>query len=201
MRTVSALAALVVSTSVAWGNALTDCSLGSPAFDGYCGVGQPGPAGPQGPQGPAGPQGATGPAGPQGAPGAPGAQGPVGETGAQGPAGPQGVQGIQGETGATGATGAAGLNGKDGVDGKDGINGRDFDSDAAIALGAALSMPVWLNPGETGAIAAGIGFAAGEQAIGATGVLRIDGNTSAFAGGAVTPHGAWAGKAGVRVGW
>lgn len=61
--------------------------------------------------------------------------------------------------------------------------------------------PVWLNPGETFAVSGGVGFSGGEQAIGATGVVRIEGSTSAFAGAAVTTDGKWSGKAGVRIGW
>lgn len=75
--------------------------------------------------------------------------------------------------------------------------------DESLALNAALSLPGWLEKGENFSITGGVGFSdGGETAVGATGIVRIDGGTSAFAGGAVsTEGGAWAGKAGVRVGW
>ena len=111
--------------------------------------------------------------------------------GAAGPAGAQGEQGIAGEPGPAGA------------DGKDGRDGLDYQSDEALALGAALSMPVWLQQNETGRISGGLGFSeGGETAVGATGVVRINKSWAAFGGGAVsTQGGAWAGKAGVSFGW
>lgn len=148
------------------------------------------------------------PAGPQGS------QGEKGDTGAQGPQGEQGVagpQGDKGDTGATGATGEAGAQGvagKDGVDGKDGkngingLNGKDFDSADALALSAALSPPVWLGDSERVRISTGVGFTDGAAAVGATGVVRIDGALAGFAGAAVsTETGAWAGRAGFSYGW
>ena len=102
-----------------------------------------------------------------------------------------------------GADGMDGMDGADGADGADGKDGMDYQSDEALALGAALSMPVWLQQNETGRISGGLGFGeGGETAVGATGVVRIDKNWAAFGGGAVsTQGGAWAGKAGVSYGW
>jgi len=131
------------------------------------------------------------------------------------PAGPQGPAGQDGKDGADstvpGPQGAAGVDGKDGQDGiagkdgKDGINGRDgrdFDSADALALSAALSPPVWLGDNERVRISTGVGFTEGAAAVGATGVVRIDGALAGFAGGAVsTETGAWAGKAGFSYGW
>ena len=189
----------------------------SPVYAG-CSFGNPhdciGPAGPAGPQGP---QGETGPQGPQGETGATGAQGPQGDVGPQGPQGVAGIDGkdgvdgapgAKGDTGATGAQGIAGKNGTNGVDGKNGLNGlngrdgRDFDSDDTLALSAALSPPVWLGDKETVRVSVGTGFNEGAAAVGAAGVVRIDGGLAGFVGGAVsTETGAWAGKAGISVGW
>lgn len=142
------------------------------------------------------------PAGPQGP------QGEKGDTGDQGPQGEQGVAGPQGDKGDTGATGEAGTQGLAGIDGKngkDGINGRDgrdFDSADTLALSAALSPPVWLGDNERVRISTGVGFTEGAAAVGATGVVRIDGALAGFAGAAVsTETGAWAGKAGISVGF
>jgi hypothetical protein len=73
--------------------------------------------------------------------------------------------------------------------------------DESLALNAALSMPVWLGDTENFAISGGAGFSESNTAFGATGVMRLDKNWSAFVGGAVGDSGAWAGKAGARVGW
>lgn len=147
-----------------------------------------GPAGPQGPAGPAGPQGAQGPQGEQGI------QGVQGEVGPAGPAGPQGEQGV------------AGVDGKDGKDGKDGINGtngRDFDMGNALAISAALSVPVWLGDSEKVRISGGLGFSdGGDTAIGVTGIVRLDKNLAGFAGAALDTNGGnFAGKVGVSYGW
>jgi hypothetical protein len=90
----------------------------------------------------------------------------------------------------------------DGKDGAQGPAGKDFDQGKANALGAALSMPVWLETQEKFAISGGIGFSDdGDAAAGISGVRRLDKNTAAFGGVAVGEDGRWAGKAGVRVGW
>lgn len=150
-----------------------------------------GPAGPAGPPGPVGPAGPTGPQGPAGATGA---TGPQGEPGPAGPAGPQGPQGVAGQDG---------QDGKDGKDGKNGKDGKDFDMDESLALSAALSLPVWLQQNENFSVSGGVGFSdGGETALGATGIVRLDGNVSAFGGAAFATEGsAWAGKAGLRLGW
>lgn len=183
------VAALFAVTSPLQAASLLNCGTG-PLDVHNC------PAGPVGPQGPQGEKGDTG------------AQGPQGEQGAQGE---KGDKGDAGETGATGAQGVAGndgkdgANGKDGVDGKNGLNGRDgrdFDSADALALSAALSPPVWLGDNERVRVSTGVGFTDSAAAIGATGVVRIDGALAGFAGGAVsTETGAWAAKAGLSYGW
>lgn len=111
---------------------------------------------------------------------------------------------MAGETGPAGEAGAAGIAGKDGVDGKDAVGGITVDDlDESMAVGAAMSMPVWLEPSENFAVSGGLGFSeGGATAIGATGVARIDKSISAFVGGAVSTNGQhWVGKAGVRIGW
>jgi hypothetical protein len=134
-----------------------------------------------------------------------------------GPAGPQGPAGIDGKDGRDGVDGTNGIDGKNGVDGKDGLNGKDgrnglnglngrdgrnFDSDDTLALSAALSPPVWLGDKETVRVSVGTGFNEGAAAVGAAGVVRIDGGLAGFVGGAVsTETGAWAGKAGLSYGW
>ena len=168
----------------------------SPAYAG-CSFGNPhdcvGPAGPAGPQGPQGPQGEKGDIG---------VQGPQGDVGPQGVAGDQGPKGDKGDTGATGAQGIAGKNGTNGVNGLNGRDGRNFDSDDTLALSAALSPPVWLGDKETVRVSVGTGFNEGAAAVGAAGVVRIDGALAGFAGAAVsTETGAWAGKAGLSWGF
>jgi hypothetical protein len=155
------------------------------------------------------PHDCVGPAGPAGPQGEPGIQGPPGEPGAPGKDGADStVPGPKGDTGATGQQGLPGVAGHDGVDGKDGVNGlngrdgRNFDSDDTLALSAALSPPVWLGDKETVRVSVGTGFNEGAAAVGAAGVVRIDGGLAGFVGGAVsTETGAWAGKAGISVGW
>jgi len=65
--------------------AQNDCSPGSPAFDGFCGVGA----------------------------NTPGPKGDTGETGPQGEPGPQGEQGVAGKDGVDGKDGVNGKDGKD----------------------------------------------------------------------------------------
>ena len=79
---------------------------------------------------------------------------------------------------------------------------REAQHDTA-ALAAALSTPVWLEAGEQFAISGGLGFSDGATALGATGLLRLDKNWSAFAGGAFSTDNSsfWSGKVGARVGW
>lgn len=129
-----------------------------------------------------------------------GPRGPAGQDGKDGAdstvAGPQGAAGVDGNDG---AQGIAGKDGKDGINGRD---GRDFDSADALALSAALSPPVWLGDTERVRISTGVGFTDGAAAVGATGVVRIDGALAGFAGGAVSAEtGAWAAKAGFSYGW
>jgi hypothetical protein len=91
----------------------------------------------------------------------------------------------------------------DGKDGKNGLNGSDADISKAMAVSAALSVPVWLESGERFAVSGGLGFTEDETAVGATGIVRLDKNWSAFAGGAMSTEDskAWAGRAGARVGF
>lgn len=158
-----------------------------------------------------GPQGETGATGPQGPQGEQGIQGEKGDTGAQGVAGIDGKDGVNGADGkdgaagakgSTGATGSQGVAGKDGINGTNGIDGRDFDSGDTLALSAALSPPVWLGDSEKVRISVGTGFTESAAAVGATGVVRIDGALAGFAGGAVsTETGTWAAKVGLSYGW
>jgi hypothetical protein len=79
---------------------------------------------------------------------------------------------------------------------------KDNTSDL-LAIGAALSTPIWLEAGEKFAISGGLGFTDDATAVGATGVYRLDKNWSGFAGGAVSTddRDMWAGKAGFRAGF
>jgi hypothetical protein len=173
---------ILLSTSA---HAAPDCTQ-IPLPSSCLGSGTPGPAGPQGPKGDKGDTGA------QGAQGAAGAQGATGSQGAAGAQGTAGAQGAAGPQGAKGDTGAAGLNG---------LDGRDFDLGKALALGAALSPPVWLGDSESVRFSGGVGFSENASAFGVTGVLRINKNTAGFAGGAVAEGGEWVGKAGLSFGW
>jgi len=95
------------------------------------------------------------------------------------------------------------VDGASGVDGMDGKDGADFNVNKTLALDAALSMPTWLQQNETVRLSGGLGFSeGGETALGATGVMRLDENWAGFVGGAVSTNGgAWAGNAGLSVGW
>lgn len=74
--------------------------------------------------------------------------------------------------------------------------------DQSQAVSAALSTPVWLEPQEKFAVSGGLGFTDGATAVGATGIVRMDKNWSAFGGGAVSADGdEYAGKAGLRAGF
>jgi hypothetical protein len=132
-------------------------------------------------------------------------QGPKGDKGDQGLPGNDGAPGKDGKDGLPGAKGDTGPQGQPGVAGKDGINGlngRNFDEGDALALSAALSPPVWLGDNEKVRISIGTGFTEDAAAVGATGVVRIDGALAGFVGGAVSAEtGAWAGKAGISVGF
>ena len=80
-----------------------------------------------------------------------------------------------------------------------GVNNR---IDNTLAVSAALSSPVWLDPRENVSVSGGVGFSDGATALGATGMVRLDKNFSAFGGGAMSTDGnEWAGKAGIRVGF
>lgn len=127
--------------------------------------------------------------------GTPGPQGPQGVQGPPGPAGPQGEQGPAGQPGETGQQGSQG------VPGPTGLDGRDYESDDAIALGAAMSMPAWLETGENVSLSGGVGFSDDATAFGATGIVRLDGAVSGFVGAAVTDSGEWSGKVGARIGF
>lgn len=72
--------------------------------------------------------------------------------------------------------------------------------DEALALSSAMSAPVWLGEGENFRISGGIGFTDGETAVGATALARINRNVAAYGGAAVNSD-AWAGKAGLSIGW
>lgn len=74
---------------------------------------------------------------------------------------------------------------------------------STAALSAALSTPVWLEPGENFSISGGLGFSDGATALGATGVLRLGTGLSGFAGGAFSTDNTdvWAGKIGLRAAW
>ena len=186
MRFVTLMAALllgagVIALTAEYANADThgtpsqnNCAEGSPAFDGFCGVGKGAP-GPQGPAGPAGQDGADGADG----------------------------KGVAGADGKDGAIGPAGKDGKDGKDGLDGLDGQGIDVNKALALSAAMSMPAWLEAGEQLRISGGLGFSGdGEVAFGITGVARVDGSVAAFGGLAVDGQGKhWAGKVGVSIGF
>jgi hypothetical protein len=72
----------------------------------------------------------------------------------------------------------------------------------SLALNAALSLPAWLETNENQSLTGGVGFSAGGAALGVTGIRRLDGSISGFAGAAVSTEGGnWAGKAGLRIGW
>ena len=66
-----------------------------------------------------------------------------------------------------------------------------------------MSLPAWLENGENYSLTGGVGFAeGGETAVGATGIVRIQGSVAGFVGAAVSTNGgSWSGKAGVRMGW
>lgn len=140
--------ALTYLATVALAQAQTDCSVGSPAFDGYCGVG----SGTPGPPGPAGPPGADstvpGPQGEQGPPGPAGADSTV-----PGPPGPQGIQGVPGF-------------------------GTPDDLANTRALAAALGTPIWLQETEKWTLSGSIGLSDGSQAIGIGGAIRLQGSTA-----------------------
>jgi hypothetical protein len=72
-----------------------------------------------------------------------------------------------------------------------------------IAISSALSQPAWLETHERFALSGGVGFSDnGAYAFGMTGIMRLGGSVSGFAGFAFEPtHGAWGGKVGGRVGW
>jgi hypothetical protein len=148
------------------------------------------------------PHDCIGPTGPQGPAGIDGKDGRDGVDGTNGIDGKDGRDGIDGKNGVDGKDGLNGKDGRDGVNGLNGRDGRNFDSDDTLALSAALSPPVWLGDKETVRVSVGTGFNEGAAAVGAAGVVRIDGGLAGFVGGAVsTETGAWAGKAGISLGW
>jgi hypothetical protein len=72
-----------------------------------------------------------------------------------------------------------------------------------VAISSALSQPAWLENYERFSVSGGVGFAQdGSVAFGVTGIMRLRGSASGYAGFAVEPtHGTWGGKVGARVGW
>lgn len=172
-------------------------------------VGPPGPQGPTGPQGAIGPIGPAGAKGTMGATGAVGAAGAAGTTGATGAAGTAGVNGAtgapgpQGPQGTQGAQGQQGLQGVAGPQGQQGLPGNSLRLGEVMALSSALSQPAWLENYERFSLSGGVGFSeGGAVAIGVTGIMRLRGSASGYAGFAIDPaHGAWGGKVGGRIGW
>lgn len=160
------------------------------------------PSGCTGQQGPAGPPGSPGAAGP---PGAAGAQGPPGNQGPPGTAGAAGASGAAGATGATGAKGdpgAAGAQGPKGDAGPQGPPGFSVPLGNIIALNTALAQPAWLEPYERYALTGGFGFSeGGSTAFGLTGIMRLRGSVSGYAGFAIGQNGLWGGRVGGRIGW
>lgn len=117
-------------------------------------------------------------------------------SGTPGPAGPKGD---------TGEKGDPGVAGKDGVDGKDGlagIAGNNVDADLGIAVGIAMSSPVWLEPTENFAVSGSWGQYEGESAFAISGIARIQGSLSATGAVGISDDGRKVGsRIGVRYGW
>jgi hypothetical protein len=143
--------------------------------------GTPGPAGPAGPKGDKGDKGDPGIAGATGATGAQGAAGatgPAGPTGPTGPAGPQGERGLQG------------------------IPGNNVDANLGIAIGIAMSTPIWLETHERFAVAGSWATFEGENAFGVAGAVRIDRGLSLNGAVGIGETGRQIGtRLGVRMGW
>jgi hypothetical protein len=70
-----------------------------------------------------------------------------------------------------------------------------------VALNSALAQPAWLEPYERFSISGGFGFGDNAVAFGMTGIMRLRGSASGYAGFAIDPFGNWGGKVGARVGW
>lgn len=94
-----------------------------------------------------------------------------------------GAPGPKGDKGDPGEPGKDGKDGRDGRDGKDGATGpmgpagpagSNANADLGIALGIAMSTPIWLEPGETFAIGGAWGQYEGSHAFAAAGAMRID---------------------------
>ena len=125
-----------------------------------------------------------------------GTPGPAGPTGATGPAGPAGPQG------AAGNNGSNGVDGKDGAAGPAGPPGKDASADKAVALGMALSGPIWLETRENFAIAGSVAAFESREALALSGVARIQGGLSLNGALGLSDDGrTWGGRAGVRYGW
>ena len=158
--------------------------------------GDPGPPGPPGPQGPPGKDGAPGKdglPGKDGKDGAPGPQGPKGDKGDPGPQGPQGAQGPKGDKGDKGDPGIPGIQGPP---------GRDADAEKGIALGLAMSGPIWLETKENFAIAGSWGNFADRSAFALSGVARIQDGLSINGSVGLSDDGRTMGsRVGVRYGW
>jgi hypothetical protein len=127
-----------------------------------------------------------------------------GGVGPAGPPGPPGesIVGPKGEKGDPGSPGVAGKDGAPGVPGAAGRDGRDADANAGIALGIAMSGPIWLEPKETFALSGSWGHFEGHDAAALTGVMRIDGALSVNGSLGLTEGGQrWGSRLGVRYGW
>jgi hypothetical protein len=77
----------------------------------------------------------------------------------------------------------------------------DCDASNTLAMASALALPAWLGDKENFSLSGGLGFSDDATAVGVTGIARINGGLSAFAGGAVGEDDQWAARAGLRVGW
>ncbi len=136
------------------------------------GSGTPGPAGPAGPAGPKGDKGDPG-------------QSTVGPAGADSTVpGPKGDTGAQGQQGIQGAP------------------GNNVAADKGIALGMAMSGPIWLEKSENFAISGSVGLYEDRSAFAVTGVARIQGGLSVNGSIGIADDGKTVGsRAGVRYGW
>ena len=142
-----------------------------------------------------------------GSPGPPGPPGPPGKDGA--PGADSTVPGPKGDPGSPGRDGVDGQPGKDGRDGADstvpgppGPPGKDADARKGIALGTALSGPIWLEGKENFAVSGNWGHFEDRNAFSASGVARIQGGLSVNGALAIGDDGkTWGSRVGVRMGW
>jgi hypothetical protein len=86
--------------------------------------------------------------------------------------------------------------------GSQGLPGLSVDADRSVAVGIAMTAPIWIQPTEKFALSGAWGQYEGRHALGLTGAMRLDQHTDLHAGVGLGEGGRnFGSRVGVRLGW